>query len=247
MSELPRKIKGAILTCGQLLLIPAIIGAYLYPPSVMWLIATIVLSYHFSVFGWILGQHRYFTHRQFKVSPLMEKWLMFWAVIGTWQSPIEWSNTHLQHHKHSDTEKDVHSVKNLGWKNFFFYFHKTDDLDLSMTSMRMIKSKWHLRALHFKYLIIYMYAYLMYLFFGPMGLLYGWIIPTAYSMLSQIVIVMSHKDGKPIDSFLIDLITLGEGNHKKHHETPRLYYADTLLKPVIRVIRHEKNRHTSGI
>lgn len=245
MFELPYKLKGFILTLGQLVLIPSIYLVYMYPPSFVWLFFTIVLSYMFGVFGWVLGQHRYFTHRQFKVSPFMEKCLMFWAVMGTWQSPIEWANSHWHHHKYSDTEEDVHSFDNLGWKNLFFCFHKTDTMKPGMVVMRMAKSPWHNFFFNFKYFVIFGYAFLMYYMFGMMGLIYGWMVPTSYAMLSQIVIVMNHKNGEPKNSFLVDLFTLGEGNHRSHHENPKSYSDDLFIKPVIKFISYENNKHTS--
>ena len=58
-----------------------------------------------------------------------------------------------------------------------------------------------------------------------------------YAMLSQIVIVMNHKNGEPKNSFLIDLFTLGEGRHKDHHNNPKDYSKDKFIKPVINLIR----------
>ena len=231
------KFKAAILSLGQLLLIPTIYLVYTNPPTTVWLFFTLLLSYKFGVFGWVLGQHRYFTHKQFKVSPFMEKCLMFWAVMGTWQSPMEWVWSHNHHHKHSDTEKDVHSPKYLGWKNWFFFFHKIDTMEPNISIVRMSKSHWHQFFLNFKYGIIFGYAFICYYLFGIMGLTYGWLVPTSYAMLSQIVIVMNHKNGEPKNSFLIDLFTLGEGRHKDHHNNPKDYSKDKFIKPVINLIR----------
>ena len=235
-NELPRKIKGAILTFGQLLVIPTLLLVFFYPPTIWWIIPCIILSYAFGVLGWVIGQHRYFTHGQFKASPKIERMLMFFAVMGTWQSPIEWVHSHIAHHKHSDTEFDVHSYKHLGWKNFFFYFHKTDDLKPSMTGLRLLKSKEHKFLYTFKFDIIFVYAGLCYTLFGMPGLLYLWLIPTSYAMLSQIAIVMNHIDGEPRDCFITELFTLGEGRHKAHHENPKDYSKDYFIKPVIKIL-----------
>jgi stearoyl-CoA desaturase (delta-9 desaturase) len=235
-NELPRKLKGAILTFGQLLVIPTIILLFFYPPSIFWIVATILFSYAFGVLGWVIGQHRYFTHRQFKTSPRVERVLMFFAVMGTWQSPVEWVNSHWAHHKHSDTELDVHSYKHLGWRNLFFYFHQTDDLAPSFAGLRLLKSNAHRFLMNFKYAIILSYVGLVYTIFGMPGLLYLWLVPTSYAMLSQISIVMNHVDGEPRDCWVTDLFTLGEGNHKYHHDNPRDYSRDFYLTPIINVL-----------
>lgn len=236
MFELPYKLKGFILSLGQLLLVPTLVLVFLYPPSIAWLLTTVLLSYKFGVFGWVLGQHRYFSHKQFKVRPIVEKYLMFWAVMGTWQSPIEWTNSHLHHHRYSDTDNDVHSSKHLGWKNLFFWFHKTDTMKPTMVTMRLAKSPWQQFFFNFKYAVIFGYAFLVYYLFGLMGLIYAWMVPTSYAMLSQIVIVNSHIGGEPINSFLVDLFTLGEGKHKDHHENPKDYSRNVFLTPIINVL-----------
>jgi fatty-acid desaturase len=232
-----QRLKAAILTLGQFTLIPAIVLSILNPPSTGWLVSTIIFSYIFSVLGWIIAQHRLFSHKQFKVNRPTEIVLSLIGVIGTWQSPIEWAAIHLKHHRFADTEQDVHSTKYLGWKNAFFIFHNPGDFKMNMAIGRLAQDRWHLFLVYFKYIIIAMYAGIVYNMYGIEGITYLWLVPTAYSFLSQILIVLNHHDGHPCNSNWVNWFTLGEGNHQDHHDNTSSYQTDYLIKPIIDTLK----------
>jgi stearoyl-CoA desaturase (Delta-9 desaturase) len=79
-----------------------------------------------SVFFQSFFLHRYGAHRQFTMSPRMEKVFHFlsWFVMGSsYLSPRAYAILHRMHHAYSDTEKDPHSPQVE--PNFFRMMHKT--------------------------------------------------------------------------------------------------------------------------
>ena len=71
-----------------------------------------VLHWQLSVFFQSFFLHRYGAHRQFEMSPRMEKVFHFltWIVQGSsFLSPRAYAILHRLHHAYSDTPKDPHS------------------------------------------------------------------------------------------------------------------------------------------
>jgi stearoyl-CoA desaturase (delta-9 desaturase) len=65
------------------------------------------------------GYHRYFSHRSFSTSRAFQFLLALGAQSAAQKGVLWWASHHRWHHKHSDTERDVHSAKQRG----FFYAH----------------------------------------------------------------------------------------------------------------------------
>jgi stearoyl-CoA desaturase (Delta-9 desaturase) len=59
--------------------------------------------------------HRYFSHRSFHTSRVMQ---FLFAVVGNasaQRGALWWASTHRHHHKHSDQEEDAHSPRVSGF------------------------------------------------------------------------------------------------------------------------------------
>ena len=79
-----------------------------------------ILMYSIRMFAITGFYHRYFSHKAFKTSRLMQ---FVFAVIGAsavQRGPIWWAAHHRGHHVHSDTDQDKHSPKSHG---FFLESH----------------------------------------------------------------------------------------------------------------------------
>lgn len=82
------------------------------------LILCLVL-YVVRMFGVTAGFHRYFSHRSFKTSRAGQFVLAWLAQSSAQRGALWWAAVHRHHHRHSDTELDVHSPRMRG----FFYSH----------------------------------------------------------------------------------------------------------------------------
>ena len=77
----------------------------------------IIWSQVISHFGASILLHRHYCHKQFKV-PVWFEWVgLFMLSVAYIRTPIGWIASHRMHHHHSDSEKDPHSAKHVGfWK-----------------------------------------------------------------------------------------------------------------------------------
>ncbi|HEX6557897.1 MAG TPA: fatty acid desaturase, partial [Longimicrobiales bacterium] len=78
-----------------------------------------VLLYVVRMFGVTAGYHRYFSHRSFKTSRVVQFLLALLAQSSAQRGALWWAAKHRHHHKHSDTEFDIHSPRHRG----FLYSH----------------------------------------------------------------------------------------------------------------------------
>ena len=71
------------------------------------------------MFGLTAGYHRYFSHRSFKTSRFFQFVLAFLGAMSIQKDPLWWAAHHRNHHRYTESEKDVHSPKRFG----FFWSH----------------------------------------------------------------------------------------------------------------------------
>ncbi|MCB0272802.1 MAG: acyl-CoA desaturase [Bdellovibrionales bacterium] len=74
-----------------------------------------VLMYYVRMFGITAGFHRYFAHRSYKTSRFFQFVMAWIGTSATQLGPIWWAGHHRDHHKFSDTERDVHSPVQRGF------------------------------------------------------------------------------------------------------------------------------------
>jgi stearoyl-CoA desaturase (delta-9 desaturase) len=78
-----------------------------------------VALYLVRMWGITAGFHRYFSHRSYKTSRVMQFVMAFIGQSSAQRGVIWWSAIHRHHHLHSDTEEDIHSPRHMG----FFHSH----------------------------------------------------------------------------------------------------------------------------
>ena len=188
--------------------------------------------------------HRYFSHKSFKTSRIMQ---FIFAVLGATaaqRGPLWWASHHRHHHIHSDDEEDAHSPgqhgflwSHMGWftssKNFPPKFKRVPDL---------VKFKELVWLDRFDAVVPIILAICLYALgetlanaapslntSGPQMLVWGFFISTVVLYHATYTVNrLAHKLGtrryKTNDdsrnSFLIALITCGEGWHNNHHHFP---------------------------
>ena len=89
-----------------------------------------LLMYSIRMFAITGFYHRYFSHKAFKTSRIMQ---FIFAIIGAsavQRGPIWWAAHHRGHHVHSDTEQDKHSPKSHGffWSHMGWFLSKANFL-----------------------------------------------------------------------------------------------------------------------
>src|SRR3954471_22589749 len=88
--------------------------------AIDWIMCVVV--YFVRVFGLTGGYHRYFSHRSYKTSRPFQFVLAWIGASALQKGPLWWASYHRIHHKHSDTEPDLHSPvvytfwqSHIGW------------------------------------------------------------------------------------------------------------------------------------
>ena len=72
-------------------------------------IAMCLFMYFLRMFAVTAGYHRYFSHRSYKTSRFFQFLLAFLASSSGQKGVLWWAGYHRHHHKYSDTKDDIHS------------------------------------------------------------------------------------------------------------------------------------------
>src|SRR4051794_18539189 len=67
-----------------------------------------VVLYYARMFGVSAGLHRYFAHKSFRTSRIVQFGFAFLGQTAAQRGVLWWAGNHRNHHRYSDTEKDVH-------------------------------------------------------------------------------------------------------------------------------------------
>ena len=188
--------------------------------------------------------HRYFSHRSFKTSRVVQ---FFFALLGNssmQRGPLWWAATHRHHHKHSDEKNDAHSPvhhgfawSHIGWltsmKNFptnckaipdlkkypeLVFLNRFDQIVPFIYGLIMISTGFILEIFA-PSLNVTMWQFFIWTFFiSTTVLLHGTLFINSLAHVWGKRRYETKDDSR--NSFLLSVITLGEGWHNNHHRYP---------------------------
>jgi fatty-acid desaturase len=204
------------------------VGFALYTQQYHYLLISLLAYWVTGVFGINIGMHRLLSHRSFKTSKFWEVIVSFIAVITTVGSPLAWVAIHRQHHRSCEKPGDPHSPYLLGNLRAWFGIWNYVRLDLKLVrDMRKDKLQ---KFLHKYYIEIIITYCLLLAWVNPWLIVFVYAIPACLCLHStSAIIVIAHRHGyKSYDlkhdqsrnSWIANLITLGEGWHNNHHAKP---------------------------
>ena len=203
-----------------------------------------IFFYALRMFGITAFYHRYFSHKTFKTSRAAQFIFAIICAAATQRGPLWWASNHRHHHVHSDKPSDIHSPKqtgflwsHMGWflskKNFKTNFERIQDF------AKFPELTWLDR---FDVVVPFLFALLTFsigfflnVFFPSLGtsgwqmFVWAYVISTIFVFHGTFVInSLAHVIGKPRfktrdeskNSFILALITFGEGWHNNHHKFP---------------------------
>ncbi len=188
--------------------------------------------------------HRYFSHRTFKTNRF---WQFIFAAMGSsavQRGPLWWAAHHRHHHRHSDKEDDAHSPHTHGllWSHML-WFTAADNYHTRLNEVKDLAKYPELRWLdRFDVAMPVLLATTLFLLgaglnalwpqLGTSGmqmLIWGFFISTVVLFHGTCTInSLSHMMGRTRyktgdhsrNSFILSLVTLGEGWHNNHHYYP---------------------------
>jgi len=207
-----------------------------------WTAVTVAAGLYFiRMFAITAFYHRYFSHRTFHTSRTVQFLFALLGSAAAQRGPLWWSYQHRHHHQHSDEEDDVHSPSqrgfwwaHIGWitsaRNFPTDYSQVRDLarfpelvflnrfdtlmPVLLGTTLFLAGKWlHVAAPQLGVT-------------GGQLLVWGFFISTLVLFhATSSINSLAHLLGKPRyqtndhskNSFILALITLGEGWHNNHH------------------------------
>lgn len=127
----PAKGKLGVLVYLAGIHVLAVAGVILFPlPSLPVLGIAIALAC-LGGFGTTVGYHRTLSHHTLQLNPVVNHFLIFWAMFNGSGSPASWVAYHRHHHARADTEDDVSSPKHGGfWWAHLRWLYQTPRADV---------------------------------------------------------------------------------------------------------------------
>jgi stearoyl-CoA desaturase (Delta-9 desaturase) len=176
------------------------------------------------------GYHRYFSHRSFKTSRAFQFVLALAAESTAQKGVLWWAGHHRRHHKYSDHEGDIHSVKldgfwwsHVGWIVGCDREFDEPDLDRVKDLARYPELRWLERHNMLPPITL---AVILALIGGWHLLLWGFFVATVLTWHGSFSInSLAHLIGRrrypttdaSRNSLMLALLTFGEGWHNNHH------------------------------
>ena len=207
-------------------------------------VAVAVFMYAIRMFAITGFYHRYFSHKAFKTSRVVQ---FLFALIGAGaaqRGPLWWASHHRMHHKNSDKDFDEHSPKQHG----FLWSHTGWFLAKHNFSTQLDKIKDFAKYPELKFIdrfdvlvpvvlgtSLYLFGEFMTYFYpqaGTNGLqmfVWGFVVSTvALYHITFTINSLAHTIGKrrfktkddSRNNWFLALITFGEGWHNNHHFYP---------------------------
>ncbi|HUF25713.1 MAG TPA: acyl-CoA desaturase [Gemmatimonadaceae bacterium] len=191
-----------------------------------------IVLYVVRMFGTTAGYHRYFSHRSFRTSRVFQFVLAFLAQSSAQRGALWWAAKHRHHHRHSDTELDIHSPRHRGfWYSHVGWIFKPRQGETDMEAVADLAKYPELVWLDRHYLVSpTILALACFLVAGWPGLIVGFFWSTVVLFHGTFMInSLAHVHGKQRyvtgddsrNNWWLALITLGEGWHNNHHAYQR--------------------------
>lgn len=203
------------------------LSAFFLPFSWKW-VGLGVGFYYFRMFGVTAGFHRYFSHKSFKTSRVMQFVFALLGCLSVQQGALWWSAHHRRHHKFSATENDIHAPEQKG----FYWAHvgwtlsmQYNDSDLSNVRDLTVYPElvWLDKYYTLPAIIV---GALVWGTLGTSAFIWGYMISLICNYNGTFIInSLCHMWGtrrfKTTDNsrnnIIFALLTLGEGWHNNHH------------------------------
>jgi stearoyl-CoA desaturase (delta-9 desaturase) len=200
-----------------------------------------IFMYAIRMFGITGGYHRYFSHRSYKTSRVFQFLLGFLGCSAAQTGPLWWAAHHRHHHRYSDTEHDTHSpiIHSLFWGHVGWIFSENNFetnykavKDLTKYPELVFLNKYYHIAPVMTGVAIWLLGMWMETALPQLGtnrwqmLAWGFLFSTVILYHGTFCInSFAHLIGRrrfptsdhSKNSFLLAIITLGEGWHNNHH------------------------------
>jgi len=197
-------------------------------------VAVAAAFYVLTGMGITLGFHRLLTHRSLVVSKPVEYLLTIVGVLALQGGPIEWVAQHRAHHAHTDRDGDPHnSHRGMPWAHIEWLFRTNKDrvapVDRPRWAPDLVKDPGMRLIEKYNVAITVLLAVAFFAIGGWSWVIWGifarlvftyhctWLVNSA----SHAIGYQTYRTGdRSTNSWLVALLTFGEGWHNNHHAFP---------------------------
>ena len=228
---------------GTFLLSLTLVPAYIWYFGLDWFQITLFLVMFLAVgFSITMGYHRLYSHLTFQAHWSVRLFTLIFGAAAFENSVLLWACEHRAHHKHVDHEDDPYNIReglfqaHIGWLLFKLQTPPPFDNVVDLQKDQLVM--WQHRYIHWIGAIV---AFVL-----PTAIGYawgGWATGLGAFLIAGVARVVAvqhctfcinslcHYIGKQTyssrcsarDSWLMSLVTFGEGYHNYHHEFPYDY------------------------
>lgn len=206
-------------------------------------LAALAITYSLRMFAITGFYHRYFSHKSFKTHAWVETVFAFIGASSAQRGALWWASHHRKHHRHSDTEYDLHSPRHGFWRSHMTWFLNQDAFNTDYDVIRDFAKRPALRWLN-RFDMVAPAALALTLYGtgavlehsapslgtnGPQLLVWGFVLSTVLLFhvtvsINSIAHVWGSRrfatDDDSRNNALLALMTFGEGWHNNHHRYP---------------------------
>lgn len=188
--------------------------------SVTQLISAVIISIILIICCSSIVYHRYISHKSWNCPRWYEIFASILGIFAFTGSTITRTAIHRQHHAFVDVNRDPHSPHIIGqFKVYYPFFNK---MNVSSTYARDLLTDPLHKIIHQYYVYFIIIFFICGLILTDLQWAVALILsPGALCWINVCILnTIGHKEKGGTNSFLLSLFTLGEGNHKYHHENP---------------------------
>ena len=228
---------------GTFLMSLTLVPAYIWHFGLDWFQVALFLVMFFAVgFSITLGYHRLYSHLTFQAHWSVHLFTLIFGAAAFENSVLLWACEHRSHHKHVDHEDDPYNIReglfqaHIGWLLFKLQTPPPFDNVLDLQRDRLVM--WQHKYIH------WIGATVAFVLPAAIGYAWGgWTSSLGAFLIAgvaRVVVVqhctfcinsLCHYIGRQTyssrcsarDSWLMALVTFGEGYHNYHHEFPYDY------------------------
>jgi stearoyl-CoA desaturase (delta-9 desaturase) len=202
----------------------------LFTPATAGSVTLCLSLYVVRMFFITAGYHRYFAHRGYRLGRPMQFLMALGGTLAGQKGPLWWAGYHRHHHRHADKPEDIHSPRQGFWWSHTLWFlverYEATPLDeirdfARFPELRFLDRYWILPPMAL--------AAVVWVAGGTRAFLIGFCLSTVllyhatYTINSLAHVWGRRRYATPDDSrnsFLLTLVTGGEGWHNNHHHYP---------------------------
>jgi stearoyl-CoA desaturase (Delta-9 desaturase) len=175
--------------------------------------------------------HRYFSHRTFKTSRVVQFMFALLGTMAVQRGPLWWAAHHRHHHAHADDEHDSHSPLQHGfwWSHVGWFMNRSNFATRSELIPDLLRYP-ELRLLdRFDIVPPIALATVLFVLGDAQLLIWGFFISTVVLHHATFTVnSLAHRFGRrryatsddSRNNWLLAVLTFGEGWHNNHHHFP---------------------------